>query len=144
MITVRGKKHSFTTHERMFLRKCQIFETDNISTWGGLEPPTFGFMLTDLTIRAIRARHLLSHYFEHWLWWYRYLKLMHVRKLGCSQQRVWNIWVTHYINMKLRNWIKNQYDNINRGLSKPLLKLGQARILISYTENYLYNYIPMF
>ena len=58
MLTVRGQQHSFSTHERVFLRKCQNFETENASTWGGLEPPTFGFMPNALTCWAIRARHL--------------------------------------------------------------------------------------
>ena len=52
---------SFSTHEQGFLWKCQIFETENVSTWGGLELPTFGFMPNALTYSAIRARHLLSH-----------------------------------------------------------------------------------
>ena len=51
-----------------------FFETENVSTWGGLEPPTFGFMPNALTYWAIRARHLLSLVIEHWLWWYRYFK----------------------------------------------------------------------
>ena len=36
-------------------------------TIGGLETPSFGFMLNSLTTWAIRARHLLSHVLEHWL-----------------------------------------------------------------------------
>ena len=39
----------------------EVFETENGSTWEGLEPPTSGFMRNVLTIWAIRARHLLSH-----------------------------------------------------------------------------------
>ena len=39
----------------------KVFETDNVSTWEGLEPPIFGFMPNALSIWAIRARHLLSH-----------------------------------------------------------------------------------
>ena len=41
-LTVRGQQHSFSTHERVFLWKFQSF-WDNVSTWGGLEPPTVGF-----------------------------------------------------------------------------------------------------
>ena len=51
----------------------KVFETENVSTWEGLEPPTFGLMPNALTTWAIRARHLLSHVFEQWLWWYKYL-----------------------------------------------------------------------
>ena len=38
----------------------KVFETENVSTCGGLEPPTFVFMPYALTISAIRAMHLLS------------------------------------------------------------------------------------
>ena len=48
------------------------FETENVSIWGGLQPPTFKFMPNTIAIWAIRARHLLSHVFEYWLWWHRY------------------------------------------------------------------------
>ena len=60
----------------------KVFETENVSTWGGLEPPTSGFMPNALTIWAIRARHLLSHVFEYWLWWYRYFG---------SNVNIWNV-----------------------------------------------------
>ena len=65
MLTVRGQQHLFSTHERMlFFESVKVFETENVSTWGGLEPPTFGFMPNALTYLAIRARHLLSHVFN--------------------------------------------------------------------------------
>ena len=41
----------------------KVFETENVSTWGGLEPPIFGFMPNALTYWAIRTKHLLSHVF---------------------------------------------------------------------------------
>ena len=66
-------------------------ETENVSTWGGLEPPTFGFMLNAATTWAIRARHLLSHVFEYCLWLYRYFW----RKVN-----IWNVkcaWATALI-----------------------------------------------
>ena len=47
---------------------AEDLETENVSTWGGLEPPTFGFMPNVLTTWAIRARYLLSHVLECWLW----------------------------------------------------------------------------
>ena len=53
-------------------KSVKVFETENISTWGGLKPTIFGFMPNVLTYWAIRARHLLSHVFEHWFWLYRY------------------------------------------------------------------------
>ena len=47
-------------------------ETENMSTSGELEPPTFRFMLNALTTWAFRARHLLSHVFEYRIWWYNH------------------------------------------------------------------------
>ena len=65
-------------------RKIKIFKTENLSTWEGLEPPTSGFMPNALTIWAIRARHLLSHVVEYWLWWYRYFSV----RLTCGMLTV--------------------------------------------------------
>ena len=60
----------------------KVFETESVSTWGGLEPPTFGFMPNALTYWAIRTRHLLSHVVEYWLWWYRYFS---------CKVNIWNV-----------------------------------------------------
>ena len=49
---------------RCSCESVKVFETENVSTWGGHEPPTFGFMLNALTIWAIRARHLLPMFFN--------------------------------------------------------------------------------
>ena len=49
------------TGVRQVGKVSRFFETENISTRGGLEHPTFGFMPNALTYWAIRARHLLSH-----------------------------------------------------------------------------------
>ena len=55
------------------LEKVSMFLRQKMSRpWGGLEPPTFGLMPNALTYWAIRARHLLSHVVEYWLWWYKY------------------------------------------------------------------------
>ena len=72
ILTVRGKQHSFSTHERLFLWKCQSFWDRKCLDLRGLEPPTFGFMPNAVTYWAIRARHLLAYGFEHWLWRNRY------------------------------------------------------------------------
>ena len=44
MSTVCRQQHSLSPKKRMVLRKCWCFETENVSTQGDLEPPTFGFM----------------------------------------------------------------------------------------------------
>ena len=70
MLTVRGQQHSFSTH--VFLWKCQSLWERKRFDLRGTRTPTFGFMPNALTYWAIRARHLLSHVFEHWIRWYRY------------------------------------------------------------------------
>ena len=82
MLTVRGQQHSFSTHERLFMWKCQSFWDRKCLDLRGLEPPTFGFIPNALTYWAIRARHLLSYGFEHWLWRYRYF---------LSKVNIWNV-----------------------------------------------------
>ena len=45
MLTVRGQQHSFFWQTNgCFCESVKVFETENVSTWVGLEPPTFGFM----------------------------------------------------------------------------------------------------
>ena len=51
--------NSIHFRHRCSRESVKIFETEIISTWVGLELPTFGFMSNALTIWAIRARHLL-------------------------------------------------------------------------------------
>ena len=72
MLTVRGKQHSFSTHERIYFWKCRSFRYRKCIGLRGLEPPTFVFVPNTLATRAIRARHLLSYVFEYWLWRYKY------------------------------------------------------------------------
>ena len=77
-----GSSIHFRHRNGCFGESVNVFETENVSTWGGLEPPTFGFMPNALTYWAIRARHLLSHVVEYWLWRCRYL---------WSKVNIWNI-----------------------------------------------------
>ena len=73
MLTYAGNSIHFRPTNGSSCESVKVFETENVSTWGGLEPPTFGFMANTLTIIwVIRARRVLSHVFEYWLWWYRY------------------------------------------------------------------------
>ena len=72
----------FRHTNRCSCETVKVFETKNVSTWGGLEPPTFGFMPNAVTYWAIRARHLLTYVFEHWLWRYRYF---------CSKVNIWYV-----------------------------------------------------
>ena len=67
-----GNSIHFRHTNRGSFASVKVFETENVSTWRGLEPPTFGFMPNAPTYWAFRGRHLLSHVFEYWLWWCRY------------------------------------------------------------------------
>ena len=72
MLTVRGNSIHFRHTNGCSCEGVKVSETENVSTWEGLEPPTFGLMLNALTIWAIVAGHLLPHVCNHWLWRYRY------------------------------------------------------------------------
>ena len=78
---MRGQQHSFSTHERVFLGRCQSFWDRKCLDLKGARTPTFVFMPNALTYWAIRARHLLSHIVEYWLWRYRYI---------WSKVNIWN------------------------------------------------------
>ena len=58
---VRATAFIFDTRMDVLVKMSKFFETENVSTWEGLEPSIFGFMPNALTIWAIWARHLLSH-----------------------------------------------------------------------------------
>ena len=73
MLTVRGRQHSFSTHERMFLWKCRRFRDRKCLDPRGLECPTSVFMPNAPTTWAIRARHFLPHVFQSCVWRYRYI-----------------------------------------------------------------------
>ena len=76
----------FDTETGVLVKVSKVFETKNVSTWEGLEPPTSGFMPNALTYWAIRARHVLSHVFEHCLWWYRYfLSTVYIWNFNCAR-----------------------------------------------------------
>ena len=81
----------FDTQTDVLVTVSKFLRQKNVSTWEGLEPPTFRFMLNALTIWAIRARNLLSYVFEHLLWWYRYF---------WSKVNIWNVncaWAAAFI-----------------------------------------------
>ena len=51
----RATAFIFDTRTGVLVKVSKLFETENVSTWSGLEPPIFGFMPNALTIWAIRA-----------------------------------------------------------------------------------------
>ena len=72
ILPLRWQQHSFLDHKRMFLWNCRRFWDRECLGLRGLDHPTFVFMPNAITSWAIRARHLLSHVVEYWLWRYRY------------------------------------------------------------------------
>ena len=54
----RGNGIHFRHTNGCSCESVKVFETENVSTWGGLKPPTFGFMPNALTILALKARYL--------------------------------------------------------------------------------------
>ena len=86
MSTVLRQQYLFQLTNRYSFESVKDLETENVSTWGGLEPPTFGFMPNALTTWAIRATRLLSHVFEYWLCQYRYfLSKVNIWKVNCAK-----------------------------------------------------------
>ena len=72
---------------------CEIFKvfwTENDSTWGGLEPPTFEIMPNALTIWDIRPRHLLSHVFEYWQYTLTIYAIHNIDDKSCHRDEVFN------------------------------------------------------
>ena len=66
MPTVPSNSIPFRHTNGCSCKSVKVFETENVSTWGGHEPPTSGVMPNTLTIWATMARHLLSHDCEYW------------------------------------------------------------------------------
>ena len=71
---MRGQQHSFSTHKRMFLWKCQSF-------WDRKCLDLRGTGIPNLRIHAECSNHLSYQgqtfavpCSEHWLWWYRYFR----------------------------------------------------------------------
>ena len=64
-----GNSIYFSTHERCSWQSAKVFETEHIWTWGGLEPPTFGFMpnalALSLYIYHCWKRPNLNHLYDH-------------------------------------------------------------------------------
>ena len=82
MCVARATTFIFDSQNGCSCECVEVFQTENVSTWLGHEPLIFGFLPNGLTIRVIRATHLLPHVFEYWLWWFKYF---------CSQFNIRNV-----------------------------------------------------
>ena len=85
MLCCAGNSIHFRHMNGCSWESVKVFETENVSTWGGLESATSGFMQNALAYWAIRARHLLSQVVEYWLWRYWYF---------WSKVNMWNVKLT--------------------------------------------------
>ena len=72
MITVRGQQHSFSTHERKFLWKCQSFWDKKCLDLGATRTPNLRIHAECSNYLSYQGQTLAVPCFEHWLWLYRY------------------------------------------------------------------------
>ena len=63
-----GHSINFQLPNRCSCESVKVLEPEIISTWGGLETPTFRLMPNAPNTWANRARQLVSHVFEYSLW----------------------------------------------------------------------------
>ena len=63
--TVHRQQHYFMTNEWVLLWKCQRCDAEDVSTYGGFEPPAFGFMPNALPFE-ISINGAVN--FDLWLW----------------------------------------------------------------------------
>ena len=107
--TVCGQQHLFSTHERMFLWKCQSF-------WGRKCLELRGTRTPNLRIHAECSNHLSYQgqtfavpCFEHWLWRYIYfLSKVNMWTVNCARATAFIIYVVYIILSLLYIIICNQ------------------------------------
>ena len=71
MLTVRGQQHSFSTHERVFLWKCQSFRNRKCLDLRGTRIPNQRIHAECSNLLSHQGQTFAVPYFEHWLWRYR-------------------------------------------------------------------------
>ena len=72
MLTVRGQQHSFSTHERVFLWKCQSYWDRKCVDLRGTRTPNLRIHDECSNLLSYQGQTFAVLCFEHWLWWYRY------------------------------------------------------------------------
>ena len=75
MLTVRGQQHSFSTHERMFLWKCQIFWDRKCLDLRGPRTPNLQIHAECFSLLSYQGQTFAVPCFEHWLGRYRFFKV---------------------------------------------------------------------
>ena len=108
-----GQRRSFSTHERMFLGKSRIFETESVSTQEGLELTTFWFRSIALTIWATGTRNFLTHVLEYRLWWNKYF---------VCKVNIWNVncaLTTAFIFDSRTDVVEKMLEILRQKMSRP-------------------------
>ena len=82
MLTVRGQQHSFSTHERVFLWKCQSFWDRKCLDLRGTRNPNLRIHAECSYLLSYQGQTFAVPCFEHWLWRYRYI---------WSKVNIWNV-----------------------------------------------------
>ena len=101
------------------LVKCQSFETENDSTWGGLDAPSFEFMPNAIAIWTFRARHLLYYVFKYWLWWYTYLRRrVNIWTVKCAREQAFILDTRTGVRVKLSTFLREKMSR-SEGDSTP-------------------------
>ena len=72
MLTARGQQHSFSTHERVFLWKCQSFWDRKCLDLRRTRTPNLRIHAECSNLLSYQSQTFPVPYFEHWLWWYSY------------------------------------------------------------------------
>ena len=82
MLAVRGQQQSVSTHERVFLWKCQRFWDRKWLDLGGTRTLNLRIHAECSNLLSYQGHTFAVPCFEHWLWRYRYFR---------SNVNIWNV-----------------------------------------------------
>ena len=95
MLTVRGQQHSFSTHERVLLWKCQSFWDRKCLDLRGTRIPNLRIHAECSNLLSYQDQTFAVPYFEHWPWRYRYFwSKVNIWNANCARATVF-IFDTH-------------------------------------------------
>ena len=138
---MRGQQHSFFDTWTGVLGKVSKLLRQKMSRpVAGSNPPTFVFMPNALTYWAIRARHLLSHIVEYWLWRYRYFwSKVNFWNVNCARATAFIFDTrTSVLGKVSKSWDRKCIDL--SGTQTPNLRINaECSDLLSYQGHMLLN-----
>ena len=86
MLTVRGQQHSFLTHKRVFLWKCQYFWDRKCLDLRGTRTPNLRIHAECFNLLSYQGQTFAVPCFEHWLWWHRHFwSKVNIWNVNCAQ-----------------------------------------------------------